>query len=376
MQLFLDKHLHIVTHDVPYPADYGGVVDCFNMIKWSHKIGVKIHLHCFFKNRPEQKELEKYCETVQYYKRKKITGISLLLPYIISSRTDSRLLKNVQNDNHAILFYGTHCTYNLYKNKLNYRQVFLRLLNIEHIYYDYLAKHESHFFKKLYYSIEAKLLKKYETTIANKAQVFTLSTQDSHMYEQLFHANKTNFLPAFLPYDYVTSEVGKGSYCLYHGNLSVNENEKSALWLIENIFNTLSLPLIIAGKKPSEKLKLVAKNYNNISIVESPTDENMQLLIANAQINILPSFNNTGIKLKLFNALFNGRHCLVNLAGVDGSGLNELCNIAETAEDFKKEILFLFDKTFAETAMQRRSTALKKLYNNEANALFIRDAIH
>jgi glycosyltransferase involved in cell wall biosynthesis len=370
------KYLHIVTHDVPYPADYGGVVDCFNMIKWLHKTGIKIHLHCFFKNRPEQKELEKYCETVEYYKRKKIAGISLVLPFIISSRRDNRLLKNLQKDKVAILFYGTHCTYNLYKNRLNDRQVFLRLLNIEHIYYDYLAKHESYFFKKLYYNIEAKLLKKYEANIANKATVFTISTQDTAIYQQLYHPKNIHFLPAFLPQDYVHSKIGKGSYCLYQGNLSVNENEKAALWLTENVFITLKIPLIIAGKNPSEKLKEIAKNYNNVSIVESPTDENMQLLIANAQINILPSFNNTGIKLKLFNALFNGRHCLVNLAGVDGSGLNELCNIGETTEEFKKEVLFLFDKPFAETAMQRRGAALKKLYNNEANAFFIRDAIH
>lgn len=361
---------------MPYPADYGGVVDCFNMIKWLHKIGIKIHLHCFFKNRLDQKELEKYCEKVDYYKRKKITAVSFLLPFIISSRTDSRLLRNLQNDKYPILFYGTHCTYNLYKNKINDRQVFLRLLNIEHIYYDYLSKHESHFLKKLYYTIETRLLKKYENKIANKAYVFSLSTQDIRNYKHLYDASKINFLPAFLPYDYLKSEVGKGSYCLYHGNLSVNENENAALWLIENIFNTLNIPIIIAGKNPSEKLKLVAKNYNNVSIVESPTDENMQLLIVNAQINILPSFNNTGVKLKLFNALFNGRHCLVNLAGVEGSGLNELCNIAETATDFKKEILFLFDKSFEETAMQRRGTALKKLYNNEASALFIHDAIH
>ena len=35
-----EQHLHIITHDVPYPADFGGVVDLFYKIKWLSKIGV------------------------------------------------------------------------------------------------------------------------------------------------------------------------------------------------------------------------------------------------------------------------------------------------------------------------------------------------
>ncbi len=370
------KQLHIVTHDVPYPADFGGVVDIFYKIKWLHAIGVKIHLHCFVKNRPAQTELNNYCETVTYYKRKGFFSFSLTTPFIVSSRSCKTLLQNLQKDNYAILFEGIHSTYWLSKNAFASRQLFIRLFNVEHIYYDQLAKNESHFWKKQYFKLEARLLKQYEALIANKAQLFTLSTQDSIFYEQIFDAKKINFLPVFLPYDSPKISTGKGSYCLYHGNLSINENEKAATWLIENVFDTLSIPMIIAGRNPTEKLKLVCKKYNHISLVENPTDENLQLLIANAQINILPSFNNTGVKLKLLNALYNGRHCLVNLAGVDGSGVNELCNRAETADDFKKEIGFLFEQPFAETAMQRRGTALKKFYNSEANALFIRDAIH
>jgi hypothetical protein len=89
----------------------------------------------------------------------------------------------------------------------------------------------------------------------------------------------------------------------------------------------------------------------------------------------LPSFNNTGVKLKLLNALYNGRHCIVNAAGVDGSGLEAFCSITETVTDFKQTIADLISKEFTAKEMQHRSTALKFLYNNEKNALLIRDAI-
>ena len=67
-----EKHLHIVTHNVPWPADFGGVIDIFYKIKALHQLSVKIHLHCFTYNHNEpQNELNKYCEEVFYYKRQK-----------------------------------------------------------------------------------------------------------------------------------------------------------------------------------------------------------------------------------------------------------------------------------------------------------------
>ncbi len=104
---------------------------------------------------------------------------------------------------------------------------------------------------------------------------------------------------------------------------------------------------------------------------ENPAEVNMQLLIQNAQINILPSFNKTGVKLKLLNALYNGRHCIVNEAGIEGSGLKNLCFIEENADGFIEKINELFTIPFTAKEMQYRSTALKKLYNNNQNGLII-----
>ena len=39
------KHLHIISFDVPFPADYGGVIDVFYKLKAFASEGVKIHLY-------------------------------------------------------------------------------------------------------------------------------------------------------------------------------------------------------------------------------------------------------------------------------------------------------------------------------------------
>ncbi len=370
-----EKHLHIIMHDVPWPADFGGAIALFYELKYLHNIGLKIHLHCFYNKRPQQDVLKKYCETIHYYKRRKLTALSLTIPYIVNSRKSSALLTNLKKDNYPILLQGIHCTFYLSTKELQGRKVFIRLHNVEHRYYEQLEKHESNFLKKIYYKYEAKLLKKYEAAIANKAKIITLSTDDASFYENEFAAKDVSFLPVFLPYKNVSSLEGQGKYCLYHGNLSINENEKAAIWLIENLFLNFQIPLVIAGKNPSKKMVSIASKNEYISIVANPSELNMQLLIANAQINILPSFNNTGVKLKLLNALFNGRHCIVNPAGVEGSALNKLCTIAKNEAEFKQQIVTLFDKPFTQKEMQHRGAALKKLYNNTENARLFIDMI-
>ncbi len=364
-----DKHLHIVTHDVPWPADYGGVIDLFYKLKALYALGVKIHLHCFTQGRTAQPELNKYCSTVKYYQRKNyIKGFSLQLPLIVNSRVNTELITDLQKDNYPVLLEGIHCTYYLNSEQLYNRKVLVRLHNAEFEYYKQLAKLETGFFKRLYFLNESRLLKKYEKSIAGKATFLAVSKHDVELYRQLFSAKDIHYLPVFLPFTLATGKEGKGNFCLYHGNLAINENEKAALWLLQNVFNTLTIPFVIAGKNPSKKLQTLAHQYQHTCLVINPSPSEMQDLIAKAHIHILPSLNNTGIKLKLLNALFNGRHCLVNKAAANGSGLENFCHLTEDAVSFQKKIKELYSLPFTEPEVQQRQGLLNTQYNNEVNA--------
>ncbi len=365
----MDKHLHIITLDVPWPADYGGVVDLFYKLVWLHKMGIKIHLHCFSGGRPPQDELDKYCESVQYYSRKIFPrGLTLRLPYIVSSRSDKQLLANLRKDDHPILMEGVHCTYFLNNDSLKSRRTFVRLHNVEHQYYRKLADNESNFFKKCYFLYESWLLKRYEKRIANKATFWPVSEQDTNYYRNVFQATRIDFLPVFLPWHEVFYHSDKGCFCLYHGNLSVNENEKAVEWLICKVFKNMNIPLVIAGKNPSERLEDLVHQNNNCCIVSNPSENEMQDLIKKAQVNILPSFNNTGVKLKVLNALYNGRYCLVNEAAAEGASINGLCVIANSEADFREAATYLYGQHYTSELSQLREQVLQDNYNNEANA--------
>lgn len=372
----MDKHLHIVCFNVPWPADYGGVIDIFYRIKALHENGVKIHLHCFEYGMGKQPVLNKYCSEVIYYERQTgWKGFSFNLPYIVNSRANKNLLHNLLKDDHPVLLEGIHCTYFLSTDELKGKRVFVRLHNVEFEYYRQLAKNQLPLFKTLYFKIESRLLKRYEEKIARKATFLAINKKDMETYQILFGTTGIKYLPAFSAYQSISAKPGKGSFCLYHGNLSVIENEKAAVWLIEMVFNKINIPFIIAGKNPSENLVKLVQQNKNISLITNPSKEKMNELMENAQIQVLPSFNSTGTKLKLLNALFTGRHCIVNAATAKGTNLEPLCHIAENANEFSRLIEQLFDQPFERSETDQRILLLKEFDNNK-NAQMLMQMIY
>ena len=128
------------------------------------------------------------------------------------------------------------------------------------------------------------------------------------------------------------------------------------------------MPFVIAGKDPSKKLIDAASKNKNTQLVANPFINEMDELIKKAHVHILPSFNRTGIKIKLLNALFNGRFVVTNHAAIEGTSLSNLCEVANTSEEYKNILHDLFNRSFTGKDILERKKDLEKLYNNKANA--------
>ena len=364
-----DKNLHIVCLDVPYPVDYGGVFDLYHKIRALHEAGVRIHLHCFEYGRGEQPELNNYCADVNYYSRREgHKGFSHRLPYIVCSRSNPALLENLLKDDHPILLEGVHCTYLLNDPRFDERKIVLRLHNVEYQYYRQLYHCEKSLLKKLYYRHESNMLRQYEKSIANRVQILAVSEKDAELYRTEFGAQRVATLPVFLPFGEVRSKEGTGCFCLYHGNLSVAENEQVVVWLLKEVFGTLKAPLIVTGKDPSARLSRLVANYQHACLIPNPSDQEIQDLIVKAQINIVPSFNCTGVKLKLLNALYNGRHCVANDMAVRSTGLEAACHIGNDAGAIGEMVRELYRKPFTAEDVGLRKGLLDRQFNNAENA--------
>jgi glycosyltransferase involved in cell wall biosynthesis len=364
-----DRKLHIVCHDVPFPADYGGVFDLFYKIRTLYEEGVKIHLHCFTGGRDEQPILATYCEQVYYYPRRTgHKGFSHQLPYIVCSRSNPELLERLLQDEYPILLEGVHCTYLTQDSRFASRRILLRLHNIESVYYRQLAKSSTSWFKKLYYLRESAILKKYERRLASHWPVLAVTQNDADIAAASYQSKNITVVPVFLPFQHIESPQGTGCYCLYHGNLSVDENEKAVIWLLENVFNDLPVPFLVAGKNPGSRLRRAVERQKNCCLVSDPSDQELRDIISKAQLHVIPSFNCTGVKLKLLNALFNGRHCVVNANAVKGTNLKEVCHLANGAQEFKQIIEDLYERPFTFLDLKFRREKLQDQYDNHRTA--------
>jgi hypothetical protein len=286
----------------------------------------------------------------------------------VCSRSNPELLERLLQDEYPILLEGVHCTYLMQDARFTKRKILLRLHNVESVYYKQLAHCSSSWLKKLYYLRESAVLRKYERRIASSWPLLAVTQSDADMAAVSYHSKNITVIPVFLPFQHIESPQGTGCYCLYHGNLSVDENEKAAIWLLENVFKDLSIPFLVAGKNPGQKLHRAVAKSKNCCLVSDPSDQELKDIISKAQIHVIPSFNCTGIKLKLLNALFNGRHCVVNAAAVEGTGLGGVCHLADGANDFKLVIEKLYDRPFTFLDLQGRREKLQHQYNNHQTA--------
>ena len=363
-----EKDLHIISFDIPYPPNYGGVIDVFHKIRALHDAGVRVHLHCFQYDRQHSPELEKYCNEVIYYPRK--TGLLSALswkPYIVFSRRSGLLVQNLCKDRYPILFEGLHTCYYLNSNKILDHQRIYRESNIEHQYYFHLFMAEKNPFKKVYFIFSSLKLRTFQKILRHSTLMLTVSIEDNDYLSSRFKDNPVKYLPSFHADDELKCLTGNGDYILYQGNLSVPENYKAAEYLITKVLKGTNHPFIIAGLDPPEKLNKLCSKYSNIQLIANPSEEEMTRLIRNAHINMMVTFQPTGLKLKLLNALFNGRFCLVNPEMVAGTELSGICEIGKTPEELRDKIEKLFALTFDDRMISYRQKILMKWHSNKEN---------
>ena len=356
----MQKKVHIVSFDIPYPPIYGGVIDVFFKIKALSGLGISITLHCFQYGKPKHSELEKYCDIVYYYKRNSYVSsvFSKETPFIVKSRGNDKLIENLKKDNAPILFDGLHTTYVLHLTDFGNRLVFLRAHNVEHRFYKGLAKSESNVFKRNFFKQESKKLKKYEGIINQMHGVFTISPLEQEYFVHKY-GSKCHYIPAFHDDQIHTRHHKRGNFVLYHGNILVSENVKAAMFLID-VYKNSPYQLVIASSYFNDDISKEILKYENIVFHSLVKENDLNRLFENAHVNVLPTFQNTGIKLKLLNTLYQGKFIIANDFMVDKTGLESLCEKANTKTDFLKKTQELFERDFGSEIVEKRRKILEK----------------
>ena len=347
--------MHIIALDVPYPADYGAMIDAFYRCRALKKAGVKITLHCYEYGRGEQPALEEVAEKVIYYKRPMRTlDVFSRTPFIVKSRRSEALLENLLKDDYPIFFEGQHTCSILDHPLLEKRRKFVRVHNIEWEYYALLAERTSNPKKRIFFQLESWKLKRFDKKLVHAEALFCVSHQDLEHYRKIHP--QVILMPSSSPFEVPGEQPVRERYAIYHANLSIEENDEAARWIIQAFEEfDAPMPLKIAGKNPSAELRAMAEKASFCELIASPEQSVMTALIANAGVQLLITFQNAGIKLKLINSLVSGGVCIANPEMVNGTDLGQFCTIVNTKWELTKALSQLEEKDlYPDTAYRQR----------------------
>lgn len=353
--------MHVISFNVPFPADYGGAIDVFYKLKTLQAAGVKVILHAFHYGRPPSPELDALCEKVYYYPRRSAwESLSWQYPVMLKSRRGKQLLDNLLSDDHPILFEGMHTCYYIGHAALQNRTKIIRMHNLEWAYYHALSQVERRWWKSLFLRWESAGLKSQERLLKYADVIVAISTNDYNYLHSRY--DQVIMLTAFHGNEEVYSKPGLGEYVLYHGNLSVPENQEAVRFLLQL---PLEVPLIIAGGNPPPAMVSAIGERQDVQLVANPSAGAMRQLIADAQVHLMPTFQATGLKLKLLNALYQGRHVVANTAMVAQTGLENACTIADDPVAFAAAIQQKMLQPFTPTERAERAALLAPFDDTE-----------
>lgn len=350
--------LHIISLDVPIPANYGGVIDIYFRAKAVKKLDVKVILHCFEYGRSTHQNFSEIADEVHFYKRKRTIVDNLKsAPFIVTTRKSEELVARLLQDNHPILMEGHHCAGLLNDSRLKERKKYVRIHNVEWMYYKALSESRTSWWRILFFLNESRKLKKFDATLSLADGLFCLSTTELKYYQTI---NPASYLwPVGFKME-KSIDLATENYALFHGNLSVAENEKSLRWIVDVwAKNKITLPLVVAGKNPELKLKQFLDKYPFVELIQNPSNEKMTQLISAAKINLLITFQSTGVKLKLLNSLAQGKRCIVNPLMVEGTDLGKFCEVINTEEELAAALIKQEDTAFTNESLSARTDYLK-----------------
>ncbi len=367
--------IHLVSFNIPWPPDYGGVMDVFYKITALKEQGVGVILHSFSYGRGRSRTLERECLRVYYYRRDlNLFHLFRKDPFIVLSRNSRSLLENLLSDTNPIIFEGLHTTRFLNHPALEGRMKMVRTHNIEHLYYYNLAANEQNPFRRLFFRREAARLERYEAVLSGASLLLTISPGDTEYFQSKY--GKALFVGPFHPGNGCMTTDGKGDFILMHGDFSTAENNAGALYILREIAPKLKHKIVVAGKRPSEELSYAAAALSNVRLVPNPSVAQMNELIANAQVCLLNASQPSGMKLKLINALCSGRHVVASRAVVSGTGLGSLCSTVSGQDDWITLTDRLMHEDFTSEMKEERNRILAGVADNRSNAVKIIESIN
>ena len=217
--------------------------------------------------------------------------------------------------------------------------VIVRVHNVEKDYFHNLFCVNKRIVRKLqeiFYSVQEK------KSIEMCDGLIALTSEDKRRIIELYgkkYAYKTIVNPVCIKDQVNDSSTEKNGF-LITGSLWYGPNADGVLWFLKNVWNKFSKIsnsiLCIAGSKPNDEIKKLAKQYTNVELVDTPKD--MKPYFERTKCYIAPIFSGAGMKVKIAEAMMYGIPILASEHALIGYKQNEATKMFSTADELIKSM--------------------------------------
>lgn len=355
------KILRIVPFPI-YPPNDGGSMYVFYISKALAEEGYKIDFVVIDNsnneiNAPKSdiKENENYFGNIIYIKPKnKIRALFSFQPYRnIRNKPDDKEIRQIKKiiyqEKYDFVFFDGAFSYPYWKAIIND----LKNLNAQCIYIahnvDYIdilnrSKDSQNPLLKLFYWFDHLKLKNLEKKyIQNFEYILSISPEDIKILNSINKNAYIQWMPPIIEIkEKIVSDVGRGNLFNFHykilftGSLNSSSNINAVRWFTKEVMpiirDRLNICLMIVGRNPSREIIKLQEKFNDIFIFANV--ESLIPFYKEADLVVVPLFNDAGIKIKLIEALKYRKKVVSRPEGVYGSGLSHIMPIAKTPEEF------------------------------------------
>jgi len=187
--------------------------------------------------------------------------------------------------------------------------------------------------------------------VQSAANLLVMHEHDARRLESVYQTKLDNYtihpVCSFSPrYDIVNMDE-REKIILFSGSLDSIYNEVGLLEFLNRCWKKIQdcgYTLLVSGRNPSIKIISALGRYRNAEIIANPLD--MEKLIKNARLLVLPDLYGTGMKLRIAEALSYGVPVVGTLLGLRGYNHVESFGAAvESIHDMNDAVLTLIEST-------------------------------
>lgn len=381
----------IITNRVPYPLKDGGNHAVYSMIEGYQQAGLDVYLLSMNTSRHfvPLEELPELFQNIRFSTVDIDTDVKIfssLKNFILSKQPnhaerffDKKFEKKVIDvledfEPDVIQLESIYLSVYIPSIRTHSKaKVVARLHNIEYQIWERLAANTSNTFKRFYLKDLASRIKRFEEQAWRQADLLLAITDtDEAVVKATFHDAPVHVVPFGINNEKVYHSLVSEKWVGYHiGAMDWMPNADSISWFLDQVWKEVhkvipDFEFHFAGRNMPASFK----KYEGNGVICAGEVSDARAFIADKKILIVPLQAGSGMRIKVMEAIAAEKLVISTAVGVQGiSGLEDGKHflLAESADDFVRQIKFAFEKKKAAITISKAGADfIKSTYSQEA----------